>query len=229
MTDYTPTREDRFSFGLWTVGWQGVDVFGGAVRPPLDPAAPCTGSPSSAPTASPSTTTTSSPFEPTPREREAAPRAVPRRRWTRPGSSCRWSPPTCSRTRSSATAASPTTTATYAGSRSRKAADNIDLARRARRQGRSWPGAAARAPSPAPARTSAPRSTATRRPSTCSAQYVARPGLRHPVRDRAQAQRAARRHPAADDRPRPRVHQRARAPRAGRRSTPRSGTRRWPA
>jgi xylose isomerase len=38
MPDYTPTREDRFSFGLWTVGWQGVDVFGGAVRPPLDPA-----------------------------------------------------------------------------------------------------------------------------------------------------------------------------------------------
>jgi xylose isomerase len=38
MTDFTPTREDRFSFGLWTVGWQGVDVFGGAVRRPLDPA-----------------------------------------------------------------------------------------------------------------------------------------------------------------------------------------------
>jgi xylose isomerase len=36
---FTPTREDKFSFGLWTVGWQGVDVFGGAVRPPLDPAA----------------------------------------------------------------------------------------------------------------------------------------------------------------------------------------------
>ena len=32
-----PTPEDRFSFGLWTVGWQGVDPFGGAVRPPLDP------------------------------------------------------------------------------------------------------------------------------------------------------------------------------------------------
>ena len=28
----TPTREDRFSFGLWTVGWQGVDVFGTAIR-----------------------------------------------------------------------------------------------------------------------------------------------------------------------------------------------------
>ncbi|MDP9241006.1 MAG: xylose isomerase, partial [Actinomycetota bacterium] len=37
MTDYTPTRDDRFSFGLWTIGWQGVDVFGGAVRPPLNP------------------------------------------------------------------------------------------------------------------------------------------------------------------------------------------------
>ncbi len=37
MSDYTPTKEDRFSFGLWTVGWQGVDVFGGPVRPRLDP------------------------------------------------------------------------------------------------------------------------------------------------------------------------------------------------
>jgi xylose isomerase len=38
LTGYTPTRADRFSFGLWTVGWQGVDVFGAAVREPLDPA-----------------------------------------------------------------------------------------------------------------------------------------------------------------------------------------------
>jgi xylose isomerase len=38
MPDYTPTRDDKFSFGLWTVGWQGVDVFGGAVRPVLAPA-----------------------------------------------------------------------------------------------------------------------------------------------------------------------------------------------
>ena len=36
---YLPTKDDRFSFGLWTVGWRGVDVFGGAVRPPLDPVA----------------------------------------------------------------------------------------------------------------------------------------------------------------------------------------------
>jgi len=32
---YVPAREDHFSFGIWTVGWQGVDVFGGAVRPPM--------------------------------------------------------------------------------------------------------------------------------------------------------------------------------------------------
>jgi xylose isomerase len=32
---YAPTPDDRFSFGIWTVGWQGVDVFGSAVRPPM--------------------------------------------------------------------------------------------------------------------------------------------------------------------------------------------------
>jgi xylose isomerase len=37
MNDYAPRREDKFSFGLWTVGWQGVDVFGPASRPLLDP------------------------------------------------------------------------------------------------------------------------------------------------------------------------------------------------
>jgi hypothetical protein len=38
MNDLTPTPEDKFFFGLWTVDWQGVDVCGGAVRPPLQPA-----------------------------------------------------------------------------------------------------------------------------------------------------------------------------------------------
>jgi xylose isomerase len=33
--EYVPSPEDRFSFGIWTVGWQGVDVFGTAVRPPM--------------------------------------------------------------------------------------------------------------------------------------------------------------------------------------------------
>jgi len=37
MTDYTPTPEDKFSFGLWTVGWQGTDVFGPSSRGLLDP------------------------------------------------------------------------------------------------------------------------------------------------------------------------------------------------
>src|SRR5690606_33199416 len=34
---FTPTPEDRFSFGLWTVGWQARDPFGDASRAPLDP------------------------------------------------------------------------------------------------------------------------------------------------------------------------------------------------
>jgi xylose isomerase len=38
MPDLRPTPADKFSFGLWTVGWQGVDVFGGAIRPPMEPA-----------------------------------------------------------------------------------------------------------------------------------------------------------------------------------------------
>jgi xylose isomerase len=33
----TPTKDDRFSFGLWTVGWQARDTFGDATRAPLDP------------------------------------------------------------------------------------------------------------------------------------------------------------------------------------------------
>ena len=33
----TPTPEDKFSFGLWTVGWPARDQFGDATRPDLDP------------------------------------------------------------------------------------------------------------------------------------------------------------------------------------------------
>jgi xylose isomerase len=32
-----PRPEHKFTFGLWTVGWQGVDPFGVATRAPLDP------------------------------------------------------------------------------------------------------------------------------------------------------------------------------------------------
>jgi xylose isomerase len=33
----SPTHDDRFSFGMWTVGWQARDPFGDATRPALDP------------------------------------------------------------------------------------------------------------------------------------------------------------------------------------------------
>jgi xylose isomerase len=32
-----PTPDDKFSFGLWTVGWPGADPFGTATRPMIDP------------------------------------------------------------------------------------------------------------------------------------------------------------------------------------------------
>ena len=32
-----PTPADKFTFGLWTVGWQARDPFGDATRAPLDP------------------------------------------------------------------------------------------------------------------------------------------------------------------------------------------------
>jgi xylose isomerase len=34
---YEPTPQDKFTFGLWTVGWQARDPFGDATRGPLDP------------------------------------------------------------------------------------------------------------------------------------------------------------------------------------------------
>jgi xylose isomerase len=37
MSSPQPTREDKFTFGLWTVGWQARDPFGDATREPVDP------------------------------------------------------------------------------------------------------------------------------------------------------------------------------------------------
>jgi len=34
---FNPTPADKFTFGLWTVGWQAADPFGSATRAPLDP------------------------------------------------------------------------------------------------------------------------------------------------------------------------------------------------
>jgi len=36
MSDLKPTREDKFTFGLWTVGWTGTDPFGSNTRKPVD-------------------------------------------------------------------------------------------------------------------------------------------------------------------------------------------------
>jgi xylose isomerase len=38
MSDLVPTKEDKFSFGLWTVGWQARDPFGDPTRRALEPA-----------------------------------------------------------------------------------------------------------------------------------------------------------------------------------------------
>ena len=37
MADYTPTPEDRFAFGMWTIGHPGRDPFGDSTRPAIDP------------------------------------------------------------------------------------------------------------------------------------------------------------------------------------------------
>jgi xylose isomerase len=37
MTETKPTPDDKFSFGLWTVGWQARDPFGDPTRAPVDP------------------------------------------------------------------------------------------------------------------------------------------------------------------------------------------------
>ena len=37
MDPFSPTREDKFSFGLWTVGNRGFDPFGEAVREAMNP------------------------------------------------------------------------------------------------------------------------------------------------------------------------------------------------
>ena len=37
MSTLQPSREDKFTFGLWTVGWQARDPFGDPTRPAIDP------------------------------------------------------------------------------------------------------------------------------------------------------------------------------------------------
>ncbi len=165
MNSYIPTAEDKFSFGLWTVGWRGVDVFGGAVRDPLDPieavdklaelgAAALTFHdddlvPDDATAGRPSTGSA--------------------RRSQTQGCGSRWRPPTCSGTPCSRRGHLPQTIAMCAATPWRRCCATSTWRL-------SWVpvptycGAVARAPSRARARTSQPPWTATRSPSTCCAR-----------------------------------------------------------
>ena len=59
-----PTKEDKFSFGLWTVGWLAADPFGDKTRAALRPWEYTEKLAELGAWASPSTTTTSSPSTP---------------------------------------------------------------------------------------------------------------------------------------------------------------------
>ena len=172
----TPHPQDKFTFGLWTVGWQGVDLFGGR-----GPAAAGPG-----------------------RGRAPAGRARALRRHA--STTTTWCPTTPRRDadarRGSATALaetglvvpmattnlfsapgvqgrrrSPPTTATCAGYALRQDDAQHRPGRRAGRRRPTSAGAAARAPRAARQQGRArPRSTATRRRSTCSARYVREQG-----------------------------------------------------
>ena len=167
-----PTRDDRFSFGLWTVGWQGVDVFGGAIRPPLDPAEAV------------HRLTDLGAYGVTFHDNDVIP--VRRRRGLRASTHLA---PFRKALEETGLVVPMVTTNLFShpvfrdggftnNDRDvrrfaiRKTARPDRPGRRARRRRSSWPGAAARAPSPAPPRTSRPRSTATREAFDLLGAYV---------------------------------------------------------
>ena len=222
-----PTPADRFTFGLWTVGWQARDPFGDATRPALDPVEAVHRLAELGAYGVTFHDDDLIPFGSDDRRARRAHRPVPQgARRDRPGRADGdhepVHPPGVQGRR-----ASPATTARSAGTRcARSCATSTWPPSWARRP--TCCGAAARAPSPTPPRTSGPRSTATARASTPSPQYVDRPRLRPPLRARAQAERAARRHPAADHRARAGLHLRRSSTPTWSGSTPRSATSRWP-
>ena len=210
-----PTAQDRFSFGLWTVGWTGTDPFGGPTRPALDPWSTRRSSPSSARRASPSTTTTCIPFDADdadarPSDRPAQGGLRRHRPGHRDGDHQPVHPPGLQgrRVHLQRPLGAPLRAAQGAArSRPRRRARREDVRHVGRPRGR---GVRRRQGHPRRAR-ALPRGRRHRR------RLHQGQGLRHPVRDRAQAERAPRRHPAADRRPRARVHRRARARRHRRR------------
>ena len=163
-----PTPEDRFSFGLWTVGWQGSDPFGGADPPG---AGPVEAIDKLAEIGAWGITFHDNDVFPFDADEATQDRIVGRlqgRHRRAPAWSSRWSPPT------------PFTHPVFkdggltsndrggAPVRAAQGAARRRPGRRARRRRRSSCGAGARAASTTAPRTSTPRSSATRRASTPS-------------------------------------------------------------
>ena len=164
----TPNPADKFTFGLWTVGWQGRDPFGDATRPALDPVETVHRLAELGAYGVTFHDDDLIPFGSTDAERaeriEPLPRGAGRDRAAgADGHHQPVHPPGVQGRR-----ASPRTTATSAATRcARPSATSTSPSSSAPRS--TSPGAGARAPSPVRPRTCASRSTASRRPSTCSA------------------------------------------------------------
>ena len=213
VDSFAPSREDHFSFGLWTVGWQGRDPFGEATRAPLDPVR------SRAPPG---------------RDRRLG-RDLPRRRpdplrlrRQRPGGGHQALPGRSRRDRHRRRDDDdqPVHPPGVQGGRLHRQRPQRAALRAAQDAAQHRPGRRAGRPDlrrlggPGRGRVRRRQGRAGRpRPHEGSRRHAlrlrARPRLLDALCHRAQAQRAPRRHPAADDRPCPGLHQRARAPRHG--------------
>ena len=209
MSDaFTPVPEDHFTFGLWTVGNPGRDPFGHEVRAPLDPVDSVK-----------HLAERGRLRRQLPRRRPRARRLVSRpsatrssrgsrARSTRPGCGCRWRRATCSRSRCSATARSPPTTRRCVASRwPRRSTRSTSASSSAPSVFVMWGGREGCEVDAAKDSRAALDRYAEAVNLVC--EYVRDSGYDAAVRARAQAQRAARRHPAADGRAHARVHRRA--------------------
>ena len=226
MTDFTPTPADRFAFGLWTVGWSGLDLFG--ERHPV-PARPVEAVHRLAELGAYGVSFHDDDLVPFGSRRATRDKIIARFREALAPTGVVASMVTTNLFSHPIFKDGGFTSNDRAVRRFaiKKVLRNIDLAaelgapdlralgrpggRRVRRgQGRRG------SPRPVPRGHEHPL------------RVRARARLRHSLRPRTQAQRAPRRHPAADDRPRARLHQLPGRLRDSSASTPRSGTRRWP-
>ena len=202
-----PTRDDRFSFGLWTIGWQARDTFGDPTRDPLDPVEAVTRLAELGAYGVSFHDDDLVPFGSDDAERE---RRIKRFEmpWRRQVSSYRWSRPISSRTRFSRTEPSRATTATSAATRFERSCATSSLPPSSERPP-TCSGVGAKAPRPMLQKMSGRRWTGTGRPSTHSPQFVIDRGykIRFAIEPKPNEPRG--RHLSAHGRERPRVHLRA--------------------